>query len=443
MPWAGETLFWLYLAAFVAVLAVCVGLHPASVLGTLSPVRAMSAGDVKSMSGAVRAFLIAVQFFLVGVLLVVVFVMYAQSVSLRETAMNPAGGPHVVIWSRLASAGVDHEILRSELMSDDSILSVTAVDVPPWGMAVLLAEFQRPAEQVVEPVTLQRRYVSHDYFQTLGIQLLAGRTFSSAYANDQAPPARPQAYANRTTPINIILDRAAAERLGWTDPQDAVGQTFFQNMPPRVPVEVVGVVENAPMQLIGYGHNAFSYFFSPQQASYAVVKVSSEQLGFALEKIDDVWERLAPDYPIRRQLAQEQFREAYGFLAAVSSTVVLLCAAALAIAGFGLFGMAAFVASMHKHEIAVRKALGASSEEVLAFLLWKFWKPVLLGNLLAWPVAYLAASAYLNMFVERISLTITPFFLSLILTFLLASGAIAREAISSARVSPADTLKFE
>jgi hypothetical protein len=49
-------------------------------------------------------------------------------------------------------------------------------------------------------------------------------------------------------------------------------------------------------------------------------------------------------------------------------------------------------------QIGVCKTLGASSGRVLALMLWDFSKPVILANIVAWPLAWMAARAYLNLF---------------------------------------------
>ena len=53
-------------------------------------------------------------------------------------------------------------------------------------------------------------------------------------------------------------------------------------------------------------------------------------------------------------------------------------------------------------------------------LLKDFSKPVVVANLIAWPLAFGAAQLYLNLFVQRISLSPVPFLISLIFTVFIA-----------------------
>ena len=76
-------------------------------------------------------------------------------------------------------------------------------------------------------------------------------------------------------------------------------------------------------------------------------------------------------------------------------------------------------------------------------LLKDFSRPVVIANLVAWPLGFLAAQVYLSVFVHRVSLTVLPFVLSLAITVLIAWAAVAGQAILAARTKPAAVLRYE
>ena len=116
---------------------------------------------------------------------------------------------------------------------------------------------------------------------------------------------------------------------------------------------------------------------------------------------------------------------------------------AICIAVVGLIGMATHMTSRRTHEIGVRKTLGASVMGILRMLLTDFSKPVVIANLLAWPLAFIAARIYLNLFVERTPLTPLPFVASMLLTLVVVWLAVAAPAIRAARVRPVGVLRYE
>lgn len=105
--------------------------------------------------------------------------------------------------------------------------------------------------------------------------------------------------------------------------------------------------------------------------------------------------------------------------------------------------MAIEVVGRRVHEIGVRKSVGAHTGQIVAMLLRHFSKPVVVANLVAWPLGYLAAQKYLEIFSHRVPLTPAPFLLSLTLALAVAWGAVVGQALRAARVSPATVLRAE
>jgi len=120
---------------------------------------------------------------------------------------------------------------------------------------------------------------------------------------------------------------------------------------------------------------------------------------------------------------------------------VALCALAIALSG--LVGMSVHIANRRTHEIGVRKTLGASTGQVVLLLLRASLWPVLLGNLLGWPIAYLLSRTYLNVYTHRIALTPTLFVASAVIALVVATLAIGGHSLRAARLKPADVLRHE
>jgi putative ABC transport system permease protein len=119
----------------------------------------------------------------------------------------------------------------------------------------------------------------------------------------------------------------------------------------------------------------------------------------------------------------------------------LIAVTAFFISSVGLLGIAVHIASRRRHEIAIRKTLGSSVADVVRLLLTDFSIPVLIGNLLAWPLGYLAAQAYLAAFANRIDLSPAPFFISMAITLVIAWAAVIGVVLKAASVRPAEVLR--
>jgi putative ABC transport system permease protein len=147
--------------------------------------------------------------------------------------------------------------------------------------------------------------------------------------------------------------------------------------------------------------------------------------------------------PFEGEFAEDQLAEVYRQDVARGRTFAGFALLAVLIAGLGLFGLAAFTAERRTKEIGIRKVFGASTRDIVQLLVWQFTRPVILANLIAWPVAWWVMRDWLNGFDSRIDLTPAPFVVAGFLAFLIALGTITGHALRVARTNPIHALRYE
>ena len=111
----------------------------------------------------------------------------------------------------------------------------------------------------------------------------------------------------------------------------------------------------------------------------------------------------------------------------------------------GLFGMAAFTTDRRIKEIGMRKVMGAKVKDIVTLLTWQFVKPVIIANVIAWPVAIYAMQSWLERFPYRFdSLLMIPICLvSGIIALAIAWFTVAGNTTRVARTSPIYALRYE
>jgi putative ABC transport system permease protein len=101
---------------------------------------------------------------------------------------------------------------------------------------------------------------------------------------------------------------------------------------------------------------------------------------------------------------------------------------------FGLIGLSIHIYRTDRKEIAIRNALGASKADLIALRLKPYLRPLLIANLIAGPLAWLIAVAWLRTF----ALHVNPSWIAVVLasasTFIIAFGTLA---IHTALAQPA------
>ena len=434
--------FWLFVAALFAGVTLLGGAYPALVLSRVRPIEALRLGRQRIGPRFASTLLVGAQFTAASFLLIAVIVIYAQNAGLKRTGLGATHDPYLVINNFSPVTGVENEVLRDEISRLRQAKGVTEIGMEPWSDGVNLALLASTPEDSGTRRTAFQNTVGYDFFKTLDIPLIAGRVFDKAH-NDLT--ARNSDELNPPPKLNAIVDRALAAQLGFTSPAAAVGQTLyfpsFANRPAQ-PVEIIGVVESRPLYFRGFGATSNLYLLS-DNFSYTLVRLDANDVAGGVAAVDAAWKRLAPQLPLTRRFMDDLFDENYEKFARVDQIFGGLSLFALAISIMGLFGMAVQVAGRRRHEIGVRKSVGAHKRQIVAMLLGDFAKPVVVANLIAWPLGYLAAQTYLSVFIQRIALTPVPSVASLGATVLIAWAAVGSQAWRAARANPAVVLRVE
>ena len=116
---------------------------------------------------------------------------------------------------------------------------------------------------------------------------------------------------------------------------------------------------------------------------------------------------------------------------------------AIFIACLGLFGLAAFAVERRTKEIGLRKVFGARTRDIVRLLLWQFSIPVLIANVIAWPVAYYYLHHWLESYAYRITLSPFYFLAAGVTALAIAWTTIIAHALRVARASPIIALRYE
>ncbi|HET8696723.1 MAG TPA: FtsX-like permease family protein, partial [Gammaproteobacteria bacterium] len=242
----------------------------------------------------------------------------------------------------------------------------------------------------------------------------------------------------------IVVDRSFTRSFGFESPAAAVGQLVYQpNNDGPTPLRIVGVIEDKAWIFFDVGNTRASLYQLRAVLPYTVVKLDRTNVARGLERIDAAWKAVAPNVAIERHFLDEIFGQVYETYLRLSQAFTALAAVAFAISVAGLFGTATLVTGRRRREIGVRKTHGASVAHIVSMLLASFSKPVVIANLLVWPLAYVAARAYLKTFRDPIQIGLLPFLASLAIVCAIAWLAVGTQTVRAARTRPAEVLRCE
>ena len=424
--WNGaKALYWI-LPLILLVVTLIAAVYPALILSGFTPAAVLK-GDFQTgiQTSWTRKALLVVQFtiaviFIAGILIVSKQVKYIQT---EDTGFEADQVLLIKNMTMFSNPEVFAPV-REKMLKIDGIQSATVANVTPGGEETGSNGYSLDGREAL----LDFVDVDFEYFETLGIKLKAGRTFSIAYKSD--------------TLNSAIINESAVSKYGIQDP---VGKTIKGC---NIEYKIVGVIKDFKTQ----GFEA-----AVQPTIYTMKNpCGNPRLDIMLKieggKMAAVLATLKKDWAGINKTDGEDFRyefldELYGrlFKKQEQLKAVFFTASILTvfIAMLGLFAFSKIMTSNRSKEIAVRKVLGASDFQVLKLLNSSFLLMLLLANLIAWPFVYVLAKIWLDTFAYRIEISIAPFFIAGILSVLLAVITVTVQASKAVYANPAKVLKHE
>lgn len=430
------------------------GAYPAFILSNFRPARVLKAAKsaASTTSSKLRSILVVIQFAVSIGLFVSTGVVYGQM--LYTKMMDPGFTKRnilVVNGMNLLGAIDRKDVILNEFSQNrNQVISATLSQDTP-GRSIGNYTSIRTAEMAKEDALIfGYRRVSYDFYKTYEVPIIAGRTFSKE-RNDHIEPTAQELRDGSTALGTVIVNVSALGRLGIPSPEEAIGTLLYtsagsQNEQLDLGLEIIGVVPDIHLdglktnirpevyRITGYNGflNALSVRFKGDP---------KKMLTFAENK----WKELVPSKPFNGQFVEDALGDLYQAEKGQAQMFAAFSLLAIIVACLGLYGLASFTAERRTKEIGIRKVMGATILDIIKLLLWQFTKPVLLANIIAWPIAFYIMSDWLEVFVYRIE---SPVIIGLCVAgsigaLLIAWGTVASNSIRVAKSNPINALRYE
>ena len=182
-------------------------------------------------------------------------------------------------------------------------------------------------------------------------------------------------------------------------------------------------------------------FFEP--GGTMVIRVNPGNIQTTLAAIEDGYDDIVPEIPFEYGFVDEAYNNMYRAIERMGELFNYLSILAIFVSCLGLFGLASYITEKRTKEIGIRKAYSASVTDIVLLLSRQFLKWVLVANIIAWPVAYIAMKKWLQTFAYRTDIGIEIFILTSLGAFVIALITISWQTVRAARGNPVDSLRYE
>jgi len=420
----------LLLAAVLAI-ALLAGAYPALLLSSLQPAVALRGGPAWLDKGRLRRILVVAQFAILTGLVIATAIIWAQTRFAAQSAARLSAHNMVLVAAPCTDS------IRNGLARLPGVTNVAC------SQPAMISADAKSVEMVETSPTdihsFETLSVDIGFLEAYGLAPLAGRLFDRNQGGDVvAPPA-----GGAAQEIRMVINRTAARELGFDDPRRAIGVRLQSSAPRGRVFTIIGVVPDFPTGSVRVPVASTGYFVDPSRFGMVSAGVAPGQMAGAISGINELWiatnQQGLPDILPLEQYADGLYRDIMreGVIFAIAAGVALF------IACLGLFGMASFMAEQRTKEIGIRKAMGATTGQVAALLLWQFLKPVLWANLIAWPIIWWLMRRWLDGFAYHVPLDLWPFLAGGAFTLVITLATVAGHAFLVARRPPVSALRYE
>jgi putative ABC transport system permease protein len=341
------------------------------------------------------------------------------------------------------------EVLRQELLKlpDISDAGISLVQPSQQRQSNLAFTFpEHPETTYIKAAT----NIGYDYFKTYQIPIVAGRDYS--IERDIPEPKFDMMTAtiggNESKELlerSIIINESAARELGFISAKDAVGKIINSTIINHIRYTIIGVVADNHIFSIKAPPRAEVYQLDPEDAVNVMTVRFKGSPKKILAEINTVWKKVMGDEEISTVFVDQLIAQEFQQEKTEQKILISFSILAILIACMGLFGSASFTVERRTKEIGLRKIMGAKVKNIVNLLLWQFSKPVLIANIIAWPVAILVMRNWLERFPYRINLLllIPICIISGLIALVIAWSTVAGNTTRAARRNPIKALRYE
>jgi len=425
--------FYLFPFVFALLVGLLAGLYPALVLSSLKSVDSLK-GKLSSIKESVlfRKVLVGFQFGMAA-LVFIVSIIISQQVAFFLKGDLGFNKDYVVCaqvprdWS--AKGVKKMETIRYELSQAPQVSSVAlSWEIPDGGGNG--ASLYRQGTDPKKAITMSGLATDNQYAATYGIPLKAGTFFTPQYTPADS--------------AKIVINESASKALGWTRPQDAIGQIV--NSPgTNIPFTICGVTADfhvgSMQQQIG-PLNFFNVNYT-QYYRYLSIKLKPGDMQNNIAVLQKRWSQLMPDAPFEYHFMDESIAKLYKTEIQLKKASYIAGVLAVIIVFLGVLGLISLSIQKRTREIGIRKVLGASVPGIINLFLKEFLGVVFIAGLISCPLAYLIMHNWLSAYAYRINIGALPFVASILLLSIVTVTLISLQTIKAAISNPIKSLRTE
>ena len=420
-----------YLGIFLVVTSLVAGFYPAFYLSSFKPAAVLKGRNKDNTSAVLLRKVLVVFQFVISIVLISSIIIISQQVDfIKNKELGYDTKTKVIVPLRTEEALSQYAALKQKFGDLVQVSAISGANSIPGTPIINDILVYKSGQSMESAVHIYSNVVDHNYAQVLNIKLVEGSYLPENDAD--------------TTHTKVLINKSAAKSIGFEEGAIAGEILYFDWQGEQYTFKIMGVLEDINQFSLHEAENPLLFQLGEQSRfQYMTLDADLSDFQGLIGNLQGQWDAVIDNTPFEYFTLDDHLNLQYAGDYNTFNLIKYFAFISIVISCLGLYALSMFIAERRFKEIGVRKAMGASVQNIVIMISKDLSILVVIAFLLSIPVTIYGMEKWLDTFAFRIEPGVSIYILAGLISVFIGWITISYQSIRAARTNPVNVLRDE